>query len=83
MRPWVHEQLAADAIPMAMILKATERSSARYRCTLSRCANPNAVGWKVAHIINVGLASSTALEQMPEARLHDPLLSREHVDAEG
>ena len=68
---WVHEQLAVDAIPMAMILKATERTNANYRCTLNRCANPNAAGWKVAHIANVGLASSTALERMPEAQLRD------------
>ena len=68
---WVNEQLAADAIPIAMILKATERARAQYRCTLNRCPNPNAAGWKVAHIVNVGLASSTALERMPEARLRE------------
>jgi len=56
---------------MAMILTATERENAHHRCTLNRCANPNAAGWKVAHIINVGLASSIALEQMPEARLRE------------
>ena len=56
---------------MAMILKATERANAQYRCTLNRCANPNAAGWKVAHILNVGLASSVALEQMPEPRLRE------------
>jgi hypothetical protein len=67
----VHEQLAADAIPMAMILKSTERAGAQYRCTLNRCANPNAAGWKVAHIVNVGLVSSGVVEQMPEARLRE------------
>jgi hypothetical protein len=68
---WVREQLAADTIPMAMILKASERANAHHRCTPNHCANPNAAGWKVAHIINVGLASSTALEQMPEAQLRE------------
>jgi hypothetical protein len=68
---WVQEQLAADAIPMAMILKATERARAHYRCTLNRCANPNAAGWKVAHIVNVGLASSEPLEQITESRLRE------------
>jgi hypothetical protein len=68
---WIHEQLAADTIPIAVALKAGERASARYRCTLNRCPSPSASGWKVAHITSVGLISRLALAHLPEDRLRD------------
>lgn len=56
--------VAADRIPVAMVLAADEKRSARYRCTLARIATPNGAGWKLAHIEPIGLATRT-----PPARL--------------
>ena len=51
----VRALLAADQIPVAMAFSRVEKEAARYRCTRSSIPNPNALGWKVAHIDDVGL----------------------------
>jgi hypothetical protein len=47
--------LQRDRIPVAMAFRRTEKDGARYRCTRSELPNPNQLGWKVAHIDDVGL----------------------------
>jgi hypothetical protein len=67
----VREMISSDAIPVAMILKSVERQTAQYKCTLSQVANPNAAGWKVAHIEGVGLATSIPLIDLDERHLRE------------
>ena len=64
---WVRHQLESDAIPVAMILKASERAAAKFKCSLGRVVNPNAAGWKVSQ----GLASAGSVETTPEPRLRE------------
>jgi hypothetical protein len=66
----IGEMISQDRIPIAMILKSQERVVAQFRCTLNQVINPNAAGWKVAHIRPIGLASRTLIGQMREADLH-------------
>ena len=54
--------LDRDQIPVAMILGTAEKERARYRQTLGRISSPNAAGWKLAHIEEVGLGSRGSLE---------------------
>lgn len=48
--------LRRDEIPVAMVIKRSEKEGARYRCTRGSFPNPNELGWKVAHIDDVGLS---------------------------
>jgi hypothetical protein len=48
-----------------MALGAVERGAAKYTCTRQRIAGPNGMGWKVAHIEDVGLGFSAALTEVP------------------
>ena len=43
---WVRDQVETDCVPVAMILKGSERAAARFTCTLGRIESPNAAGWK-------------------------------------
>jgi hypothetical protein len=56
---------AGDKIPVAMVMKAVERPDATYRCTRQTVDGPNAKGWKVAHIRDVGLGYTCVLERLP------------------
>jgi len=51
----IRELIAVDCIPVAMVFKKTEKEGAIYRCSRSPVPNPNTLGWKVAHIDDVGL----------------------------
>lgn len=51
----VREMFARDAIPVAMVISRAEKECARFRCTRGSTKNPNQLGWKVAHIDDVGL----------------------------
>lgn len=66
----IREMIGQDRIPIAMILKSQERIVAQFRCTLSQVINPNAAGWKVAHIKAIGLASRTPIGEMSATSLH-------------
>lgn len=57
----IRRLIEADQVPVAMALKAKERATARYSCTLGDDVSPNAFGWKVAHVDSVGLTSRTSL----------------------
>jgi hypothetical protein len=67
----VREILKRDEIPVAMAFTATEKVGAHYRCTRSMIDGPNARGWKVAHIDDIGLGYAGALEQIAPARLSE------------
>jgi hypothetical protein len=67
----VREMIAHDKIPVAMVLKGRERTIAQFVCTLNQVINPNAAGWKVAHIRAIGLASRTPIDQVSESALRD------------
>lgn len=51
----VRALLANDEIPVAMVISRLEKGAARYKCTRGSIPNPNTLGWKVAHIDDVGL----------------------------
>lgn len=63
--------LQDDQIPMAMALAAAEKLNARYRCTRQAIPGPNQLGWKVAHIREVGLGYAGSLEGMSLDRIID------------
>lgn len=57
----VRSMLASDQVPVAMVFNADEKQGARYRCTRQSVRGPNQLGWKVAHIYDVGLGYTGAL----------------------
>jgi hypothetical protein len=63
--------LQNDQIPIAMALAAAEKADARYRCTRQAIPGPNQLGWKVAHIVDVGLGYTGSLEAMSLERISD------------
>jgi hypothetical protein len=52
---------SADRVPVAIVIKASEKVRAKYRCTRQSTPGPNQMGWKVAHIDDVGLGYIEAL----------------------
>jgi hypothetical protein len=56
-----------DEIPVAMAFKRSEKDGAKFRCTRAMIDGPNACGWKVAHIEDVGLGYTGSLDQLPIA----------------
>jgi hypothetical protein len=65
----VRDLLTADAIPVAMMLKTVEKPLAHYKCTLRGVVTPNLLGWKVAHVQEVGLSTKEPLTAIHEVRL--------------
>lgn len=61
----VREMFLTDRIPVAMVIKAAERVASKYRCTRQTAPGPNQLGWKVAHIQNVGLGSTQSVDSVP------------------
>ncbi len=59
----------ADAIPVAMAMRKPEREKAAFRCTRAKGAQLNALGWKVAHVRDVGLGQRVELTTAPLERL--------------
>ena len=64
--------LSIDRVPVAMVLKASEKVGAKYRCTRQSTPGPNQMGWKVAHIDDVGLgySGSVTSAQIRELKKH-------------
>jgi hypothetical protein len=60
---------AQDLIPIAMILKQTEKEGAQFRCTRQRISL-NGLGWKVSHLDDVGLGRAT-IETVPIPQLQE------------
>jgi hypothetical protein len=58
----VHEYFERDAIPVAMAMRKQERQNARFRCTRAKGAHLNRLGWKVAHLRDVGLGYGVELQ---------------------
>lgn len=61
----VRHLIAADKVPVAMMLRPKERAAATYSCTLGKAVNPNTYGWKVAHVDAVGLSSRSDILDLP------------------
>jgi hypothetical protein len=61
--------LERDEIPVAMAFKRSEKDGAKFRCTRAMIDGPNAAGWKVAHIEDVGLGYTGPLDQIAIADL--------------
>lgn len=66
----VRQFLSNDLLPFAMAIKAANRERTKYICNLaSLCDNPNARGWKVGHIISVGMKVRGNLTDYPMSTL--------------
>lgn len=67
----IHESLATGRLPIALALKREERTSASYRGTLSAMDPPNlnTLGWRVCHVLDIGIRSRGAIEDLPFERL--------------
>jgi len=61
----VQQILERDGVPFTMVAKACDRARMRYKCTLASADNVNKRGWKLCHIIPVGLKSATPLQDVP------------------
>lgn len=58
-------QINADQIPFAFATKASEKSAMKYRATLASCAvDLNRKGWKLCHIIPVGLKTKVLVQDL-------------------
>jgi hypothetical protein len=66
--------IQGDRIPVAMVLKTPERKASRFKCILSQVANPNAAGWKVAHVKAIGLRDRTDIRYTSETTLRQHFL---------
>ncbi len=55
--------LAADEIPVAMIVDREMRARSRYKCSRVSIPNPNSLGWKVCHKHRVALRGRGPLAQ--------------------
>jgi hypothetical protein len=71
----IRAMLDEDSIPVALIQKAAERPHAKYHCTLDSQFNVNEFGWKLAHIVRVGLNTRAALENIPFERLREQFIN--------
>ena len=61
----VREMFLNDKIPVAMVIKSAERVASKYRCTRQAVPGPNQLGWKVAHINEVGLGYTQSIDSLP------------------
>lgn len=61
----VRGAIRADSIPVAMAFTRVEKEAAQYRCTRQAIAGPNELGWKVAHIEDVGLGYAGDILEVP------------------
>jgi hypothetical protein len=62
----VRQYLQADNVPFAMAIKAANKPITRYFCNLDKIwDNPNKRGWKVGHIVPVGMKIRGDLAQFP------------------
>ena len=57
--------LEQRAIPVAVIRKAVERDGSKYMCTLGNEFNVNLQGWKLAHVVGIGIKQRKKLEEIP------------------
>jgi hypothetical protein len=60
-----------DRVPVAMVIKASEKLGAKYRCTRQSTPGPNQMGWKVAHIDDVGLGYTDAVTSVELCELQE------------
>ena len=65
----IREHLATNRIPVAMVIRAAEKLGAKYTCTRQSTRGPNDMGWKVAHVENVGIGYADAVTLLPWAVL--------------
>jgi hypothetical protein len=66
--------IESDRIPFTFATKRAERSEVKYKATLSTCAvNLNSQGWKLCHIVPVGLKSRTLVQDLSVGQLENHL----------
>lgn len=68
----VHDGLASGRIPIAFALKLRERATARYPGSQRAKMDPpnlNTLGWKVCHVLDIGIKSRGSVADLPVERL--------------
>jgi len=60
----IGQAIKADQIPVAMILKKRELAQAQLRRTRTKSDNLNKLGWKLGHLLPVGLNTKTSLAEL-------------------
>ncbi len=61
----VRNSLEIDDIPFSFATKVAEKAFVTHKATLGSRDNINKRGWKLCHIEDVGLNTSTAIESLP------------------
>jgi len=68
----IKSQIKSDKIPFTFATKRAERSAVKYKATLSTCdVNLNSQGWKLCHIVPVGLKSRTLVQDLSVGQLEN------------
>lgn len=68
----IEELIRKDEIPFSFAVSAKDKPSTTYFCNLAKIRdNPNARGWKVAHIEGIGMNRRDEIEQIPIKILED------------
>jgi hypothetical protein len=66
----VMDLLIRGRLPIAMALSAgAEKAEAMYRGLVGRCPNTSTVGWKLAHVLPVGLGGRGSLDRYDRAEI--------------
>ena len=65
----IHQWIAEDLIPIVMIQKSIEKPKAKYHCSLGKKFNVNLQGWKLGHILPVGLNTRQSLVEIQIKKL--------------
>ena len=61
----VEQLLATKSIPVAMIRKTVERDGSKYMSTFGNQFDVNRQGWKLAHIVGIGMRQRKRLQELP------------------
>ena len=65
----IHNLLENDAIPFTFATKSSEKSRMLYKRTLGISDNVNKRGWKLCHIVNIGLNTKEPIQTIPLVKL--------------
>jgi hypothetical protein len=65
----IRNLLEQDTVPFTFATKASEKSLMVYKRTLGTSDNVNKRGWKLCHIVDIGLNTKEPIETIPLVKL--------------